>query len=135
MYNKFIIDTYVEKMASISSIKSFTPNSLSKALDIPLPFAIERLNKLVEDAKLILKYEIRCDNADLIEIVDEFSNLIGKDIYCKICDGDIEVSFENIFPIYYFDESYREHLKKKIVPFSILKLKETLKQEVASARY
>ncbi|KPU45799.1 hypothetical protein OXPF_05880 [Oxobacter pfennigii] len=113
MANIYDIDAYVDQIALRSFVRSFSPIAVSKVLNLPLNPVIERLNYLKDGKKLTLKYEIRCyEDSNIIKVVDDFSGFIGKKLYCKNCDDEIEVGLDNIFPVYYIDDDYREYLKK-----------------------
>jgi len=112
--SKFDIDSYVEQLASNKNIKNFYPTAVSKALSIPFAEVISRLNDLVKIGYIELKYEIRCDvDFNLIDIVDDYSDILGSSIECYQCGEDIDITFENIIPVYYINSEYRETLKKK----------------------
>lgn len=113
MADMFDIDNYVDQLAIKNFIRSFSPAAVSKALSLPLNPVIDRLNYLTAGNKLILKYEIRCnDDLSIIAVTDDFSDYIGKRCYCKGCNEEIEIGLDNVFPMYYIDADYREHLKK-----------------------
>lgn len=119
MVNKFArnanIDAYVDELASHNFIKSFYPIAISKELNIPLTPVIERLNRLVLDEILILKYEIKCNECiHTIDIVDDYSKYVGNEVSCKFCDEICNVGFDNIIPIYYISNKYKEFIKKKV---------------------
>jgi hypothetical protein len=112
--SKFDIDSYVEQLASNKNIKSFYPTVISKELGIPFPEVFSRLSELVSIGYIKLKYEIRCDfDSNCIEIVDDYSDILGSIIECDQCGEDISITLENIIPIYYINPEYRDTLKKK----------------------
>ncbi|AND84303.1 hypothetical protein GTH52_06910 [Clostridium tyrobutyricum] len=115
--NEFEIDSYIEKLASNKNVKSFYPIAICKMLKFPIKLVINRLNKLVNMGYLKLKFEIRCDNFDIMDIVDSYEDYLGKNIECEDCDSVTEfvIGLENIFPIYYINDNYREYIKKKNV--------------------
>ncbi|MBZ9635567.1 hypothetical protein [Clostridium sp. FP1] len=111
----FEIDNVVEQIASKSIIKSFYPWYISKVLELSLDKVVPRLNYLVLGDSIKLKYEIRCDeDSDIIEIVDDYGKYLGNTLYCRSCNEDIEITLENIFPLYYINDEYRECVKKKL---------------------
>lgn len=118
MQNKYEInnkiDSYVERLASSGIVKSFYPNAITKALDIPLTPVLERLIRLVEDEILELKFEIRChEGSHIIDVLSDYSKYINKEVYCVYCGEDVYIDLSNISPIYYIKDDYKEHLKKK----------------------
>ncbi|OAA94064.1 hypothetical protein [Clostridium coskatii] len=112
--SKFEIDSYVEKLAMNKNVQSFYPVAISKALNLQLNLVLERLNELVSIGYLKLKFEIKCDcNFDTIEIVEDYTKYLGQEVYCEDCGTDVKITLENIFPIYYIEDDYRECVKKK----------------------
>lgn len=117
MANKFDIDSLINQMAVSSTLKSFYAISICRKLNLPIDPVLERLNYLVSGSVLNVKYEIRCDNdSHIIAIVDNYKSLLGKDVMCSHCDRMIIVDLENIYPLYFFNNEYVEHLKKKPKP-------------------
>lgn len=113
MVSNFEVDTFVEKLAMKSIIKSFYPVAISKSLNVPLNQVVDRLNFLVNGGSLVLKYEVRCsDDLTILDIIDDYSDILGEKVYCRECNDEIEIGMENIFPVYYINEVYREHVKK-----------------------
>ena len=118
MQNKYeinyMIDNYIEKLANSGIVRSFYPNAINKALDIPLTPVLERLNRLVEDEILDLRFEIRChEGSHVIDIVNDYSKYLNEEVYCVFCGEDVYIDLYNISPIYYIREEYKEYLKKK----------------------
>lgn len=118
MQNKYEInskiDSYIERLSNSGIIKSFYPNAITKALDIPLTPTLERLNRLVEDEVLELKFEIRChEGSHVIDILNDYSKYLDKEVYCIYCGEYVYIDMSNISPIYYIREEYKEYLKKK----------------------
>lgn len=112
--NSAQIEDYVEEIARKPRVKSFYPQTVSRKLNIPIDIVIIELSKLVEDGKIDLKYQIRCLN-DLttIKVVDEYKDILEKEVFCNICGESINVFYSNIYPVYYINKDYREYLKKK----------------------
>lgn len=115
MNKKYDIDMYIEEIVSNSFIKSIYPINIVKNFNVSLEDAVERLNYLVAGGKLKLKYEIRCnDDLNIMKIVEDYSEVINKILYCEHCGKEIEVGLENIYLIYYICEEYREFKKKDL---------------------
>ncbi len=108
------IDSYVENLATSGIVKSFYPNAISKALDIPLTPVLNRLSRLVDDDILELKFEIRChERAHIIDIVSDYSEYLDRERYCKFCGCNVYLDLSNISPIFYINDNYKKYLKKK----------------------
>lgn len=107
------IEDYVELMAGKSRIRAFYPQTVSRKLNIPTDIVLLELYKLVDKGKLELKYEIRClIDSNMIDTVSDYKEIINKTMFCEICGKDIEVEYNNIYPIFYFNKEYREYIKK-----------------------
>lgn len=108
------IDQYIKKMASSGIVRSFYPNAINKALGIPLTPVLERLNRFVADDVLQMKFEIRChEKSDIIDIVEDYSGYLNKEVYCIYCGEEVHIDLSNISPIYYINEEYQDFIKKK----------------------
>lgn len=107
------IQDYVESLASKVRVNKFYPQTLSRKLGIPLELVAIELPKLIENGMLELKYEIRCsDDLNVIDEVDDYKEFLDKTLTCDIC-GEVEISYSNIYPVYYITGAYKEYLKKK----------------------
>jgi hypothetical protein len=110
------IEDYVEEIARKSRIKSFYPQTVSRKLNIPMDIVLIELSKLKEDGKVDLKYQIRClDDLNTIEIVEQYEDILDKEIFCNICGEKIKVTYSNIYPVFYINKEYREYIKKKLI--------------------
>lgn len=113
MASKYDIDDYIKRLASSGKVKSFYPAFIAKKLNLQIKDVVERLEKLVDSDVLELKFEIRClDDLTILKTVEDYSSYLGKEIYCSRCDEYIEITLENIFPVYYFNNDYKEYVKK-----------------------
>ena len=112
--NNFVIDSLIEQLALQNRIKSFYPSYVCKAVNLPLNEVLEKLNFLTEGGYIELQFEIRCDNLDILGNVENYSECIGKKIYCINCGQEVEITLNNIFPIYYISDSYRNYVKKNL---------------------
>ena len=111
--NSIQIEDYVEEIAKKSRIKAFYPETVSRKLNIPIDIVLIELSKLVNDGRVEIKYQIRCLNdLNTIDTIDEYIQLIDKEVLCETCGEMIKISYSNIYPIYYICDEYREYLKK-----------------------
>lgn len=107
------IKKFVERLASKSRLKSFYPESVSRALGISIDIVVIELGKLVQEDKLILKYEIRkIPELDILAIVDDYQSLI--DTIVDFDGEEYKVSYANIYPVYYIDSDYRKYVQEAI---------------------
>lgn len=114
--NLCIIREYVADLASKRRINKFYPQTISRNIGIPLDLVLIELTKLVDDGLILLKYEIRCDeDSDLstLCVVDNYIDLLNTKKFCEVCGNEIEISYNNIYPIYYIKDEYKEYIKKK----------------------
>ena len=112
--NAIEVQECVKSMALKSRMISFYPEAISRKLSIQLDLTIIELNKLCETGIIDLKYEIKClDNFDLVETVLDYREYLGRSITCNQCGKVFEVGYNNIYPVYYITDAYREYVKKK----------------------
>lgn len=141
MFSVMEIEEILREIAR-QKIKSFYIEYFANQLDMDLATAAKLLNDFADQSdKLILKYEIRCE--DCIEFITEFDNIedieIGMEIDCINCpDESITVSEDNIYIKYHISEEFvkcvnntrkmkglgRRRTKSNSTPFSISQLEE-----------
>ena len=64
---------------------------------------------------LEVKYEIKClIDLSTIKTVNDYNTLVGKAIFCDICGREINITYNNVYPIFYINKEYREYVKKKV---------------------
>lgn len=104
--NGEIIREYIKKLALNKRLAFFYVTDISNNLLIPIDKCFEELNKLVSEEILYVKYEIRTlPGLDVIEIVDNYENLLDTTIMFE--DTEYNISYDNIFPIYYISDEYK----------------------------
>lgn len=104
--NGEIIREYIKKLALNKRLAFFYVTDISNNLLIPIDKCFEELNKLVSEEILYVKYEIRTlPDLDVIEIVDNYENLLDTTIMFE--DTEYNISYDNIFPIYYISDEYK----------------------------
>ena len=112
--NSAQIEDYVKEIAKKSRIESFYPQTVSRKLNIPIDIVTIELVNLIELGRIDLKYQIRClYDLNTISVVDEYKSILNESICCNICGAIMDVTYSNIYPVYYINEEYREYLKKK----------------------
>ncbi|EOU1569859.1 hypothetical protein LTX14_000809 [Clostridium perfringens] len=113
--NSLEVEQYVHTLASKKRIKSFYPQAISRKLNIPTDLVFIELTDLAKKGRIHLRYEIKClEDLDTIKTVDNYKDMIGKKIFCTSCGKEIEINYNNIYPIFFIDHEYKEHIKKKI---------------------
>ncbi|MDF2610057.1 MAG: hypothetical protein K0R92_1531 [Lachnospiraceae bacterium] len=108
------IKDYIEYLARKSRVNYFYPQTISRKLYIPIDLIVIELSKLVNDGVIELRYEIRCsDDLNIIDTLDNYDDLFNKKVHCEICGDEIEISYNNIYPVYYINPTYKDYVKKK----------------------
>lgn len=111
--DKWDIDHWVEGRAN-TLIKGFYPTIVARETNLPLQFVFERLLEMSADDKLRLKWEIRCPVChDTIDILDNFPLINEGDIVFCDRDQEIELSVENIYPVFEICSDYRASVRDK----------------------
>lgn len=105
----------VSSMA-MSNYKSFYPEYIKKSMpELSLEDIICKLEPLRKEGAIVLRFEIRCtDDFTVLDVVDNYTDVIGTEIYCRECEKDIYISEENIYPKYFINDQYCKYLKKKL---------------------
>lgn len=119
MINKFemndAIEEYVNNLARSKLVRSFYPVAITQALNLPLTLVIEKLSQMNRENILIKKYEVRCHEGNhIIAVVNDYTNILGTEIYCKFCNEDIYIGMDNISETYFINDEYIKYLKKKV---------------------
>lgn len=114
--NAVEIEDYVEGIARKSRVESFYPQAISRKLNIPIELVLIELEKLIPVGKIFIRYEIKClEDSNTICTVNDYKDSLGKKLFCEICGKDITINYNNIYPVYYINEEYKEYLKKKVI--------------------
>lgn len=114
--NSVEIEDYVKEIAKKARIEAFYPQTISRKLNIPIDIVLIELASLKEDGRIELKYEIKClEDLNTIKTVDDYNKLIGEKVFCEMCGREIEINYNNIYPIFYINNEYREYIKKKMI--------------------
>lgn len=112
------IEEIIDQIAS-SRIKKFYPTIIHKLTELPLNQIFNFLLDMVEDGRLILKWEIRCTNYDcsvLLIRTDNIKVYMSETVNCGECDNEIEVNESIVFPVFEINNQYKDRLgefKKK----------------------
>ncbi len=111
--NSAEIEDYVEEMAKNPRKDAFYPQTVSRKLNIPLDIVLLELSRLRDDGKIDLKYEIRClEDLNTIITVDDYNSLLEKELFCEMCGKEINITYNHVYPIFYINNEYKEHVKK-----------------------
>lgn len=107
-----VID-WVERLA-LTRARGFRPISVAKAFNTTVSEAMEQLQPLVAEEKLILWWELLCPGCDRIieRNLGEFS-LIGEEVYCDLCEQSFLVEEFHFSPMYMFNPEYKQTLTEK----------------------
>ena len=109
MFNKNaeLVKEYVKKLALKKYLEFFYATDVANHLSLPLKECLEELDKLVSQEILHIRYEIRTiPELDLIDVVDYYLSVLNTNMSYE--DKEYEISYENIFPIYYIDEEFKK---------------------------
>lgn len=112
--NLCLIQDYVDTLASKQRVKKFYPQTVSRKLNMPLEIVVIELTKLIQEGKIELKYEIRCsEDLNRIDNVIDYNPLIDDTRFCEVCGENVEITYSDVYPVYYISEEYKK-LKKKL---------------------
>lgn len=112
--NLYRIQDYVITLAKKKEIKYFYPQTISRVLDIPLDLVVDELTKLTSEGFIFLKYQIRCKtDSHILYEIEDFNELLNKNIYCEQCGSNLNVTFDEIYPTYYISNELIEYLNIK----------------------
>lgn len=111
----------VVKEIAEKKVAKFYPTLVAKATHLPVDTVYSYLLQMVKTNRLILKWEIRCENCYRnIDTVTDFSEYLGREIICKFCGTDANITKEQIFPAFEISPKYKikaklneENVKKK----------------------
>ena len=108
--DKKAVEVILIDIISYGLVEKFYPTFVAKKLCYPLSSVFEILNIFVGDKMLILEWEVRCAECGrTLNNIKDLSSL--KDYYsCRYCDEDVEITLENVFPIYSFENEYKKHI-------------------------
>ncbi len=113
--NAVEIEEYIREMAKKDRIKAFYPQTISRKLNIPIDIVWAQLMTLSnQGGRIHLQYEVKClEDLNTLTTVEECKAIIGKELTCEICGERIEVTYNNLYPIFRIDEEYKRCVKKK----------------------
>lgn len=123
------IDSVIDDLV-LSRTNRFYPTYIVKCTGIPFEDVYKYLITLVEAGKLNLKWEIICDSpgcCHTLDRLDSFDDVLGKVLPCYMCGEDIEITEENILPVFEIAKDYKNDRKEY---FGRLKKKNLIYQEV-----
>lgn len=112
------IEEVVDQIA-FSRVRRFYPTYIHKITGIPLNEVFNYLLILVEDDRLILKWEIRCPELECNSIMirtEKIEDYLHQAIECNNCEEEVIVRGSIVFPVFEINDYYRSRvreLKKK----------------------
>ena len=110
---KKAVETAVDKLAEATLVQKFYPTYISSLTGYSLKDVLPVLMSFVEDGRLIFELEIRCPNYDCgrtIKTIRSTEDIKDIDSLNCICGEEIEVTTEDLFPVFSFSEDYRRSL-------------------------
>ena len=104
----------VESMA-LSKYKSFYPDHIKSLMpELSLEEIVEKLEPMTQKGAIILRFEVRCpETYTVLKIVDDYTEIIGTEVYCRDCGEEVYIDEACICPKYFINDEYRNCLKKK----------------------
>lgn len=108
------IDDWVEQ-AALLPIMKFYPSVVAADTGISVQDVFRRLLAFVEDGRLYIRWEIRCQSygcARTIKEVDDVKEPIGSLVRC-ICGEEYEIGPDILFPVFGFQNRYRQRTRQK----------------------
>ncbi len=112
--SKRVIEEIVDHLA-FSRVKRFYPTYIHKITKLPLKEVFNHLLTFVEDGRLILKWEIRCDDLTCNSIImrtEKIEGYLNKSIECDDCENEVLVRESIVFPIFEISENYRHRIRE-----------------------
>jgi len=107
------VDDWVQSVGLI--VDRFYPMAAAKATGLPLVAVFRQLVGLSHIGWLELAYEVRCNACNVsiaIEKVVDPTTLYENDYSCHLCGDEVEITAENVFPIFLVREEWSSGLKK-----------------------
>lgn len=111
------VDEWVRSVSGI--LERFYPTAAAKATGLPLGAVFRQLVGLTHIGWLELVYEVRCNECNFtlaLEHVLDPTELYEKEYSCHICGDDIEVTAENVYPVFFVRAEWSDTLKKPTPP-------------------
>lgn len=115
MATKFEVDEWVHRVAN-TRVSMFYPTIVSKQTGLPLENVFERLLDLSKIGQLIVKWEVICPNYSChrkLFVMDSLGERLGEVLNCYYCGEEVEVTLDNIFPIFGISPEFRDTKKKQ----------------------
>ncbi|WP_027937320.1 hypothetical protein [Anaeroarcus burkinensis] len=123
------IQNAVEEIAACKIVDKFYPTIIAKRSGISIEKTFDYLLTFVKEQMLIVKWEIRCDCARTVQLLEVLPEQYDNSILDCDCGEDVEVTLDNTYPVFEFAEDYREScIKERLEPAK-------KKQGVQKSRY
>ena len=105
---KKAVETAVDKLAEATLIQKFYPTYISSLTGYSLKDVLPVLMSFVEDGRLIFEPNYDCGRT--IKTIRSTEDIKDIDSLNCICGEEIEVTTEDLFPVFSFSEDYRRSL-------------------------
>lgn len=103
---------------AILPVAKFSPSKFAKYADITISESFNLLLQYVDTNELILIWELRCPNCH--RILDISKSLTEEE--CIYCEEALDITANNLYPMFKISDKYKEHLKIKKFERAIIKV-------------
>ncbi|MGV2874417.1 hypothetical protein ROU88_00905 [Macrococcus capreoli] len=90
-------------------ISKFSPSVFSKYANVSIDDSFNLLLEYVKTKELILTWELRCPNCNRVLDISKSIN----DEQCLYCEEELDITQNDLFPVFNISEDYKEFLKRK----------------------
>lgn len=105
------VQSYLTFLAG-TKVKSFYIEDIEKKFSLNLNEALEIIAKLEKMEMVQLKYEIRHDCLQIVEITNDYRPYLNKTLSCDYCEeGRFLVDIGNVYPICYIKDEYKKYIQ------------------------
>ena len=110
--DKKVVENILRDIVSYRLVEKFYPTFIAKKTNYSPSTIFDILTTFVDDKTLVLEWEIRCNECECcrtLTVVQELSSI--KESYsCRYCGEDVEITLEDVFPVFSLADEYREHI-------------------------
>lgn len=111
------IDNIIDQLA-MSRMASFYPHYIAQKIGTSDQEIFQYLRELVLNNKLEMKWEVVCSTSGCMHSLgyyDDYKDVLGKQLICSVCGKEVDVTEDNIFPVFSFVKEYRNERKKYLL--------------------